>query len=687
MRLLPVLVSLSVLLPVCAPALHAHGGQYRGPGGGIPPGLRDPYDPTPDPVPIPKPKPEVTPGPGGGAPSGAPSPVSPGVTPPSLPTGTGPGRRPSLTFESWMFWYEANKEGIEQLKEQIYARNISEDPLSVLAGARDPVGSTGGATQPTRTKLATHILPALRWAMDAANSRDDDVASTAFIALAKDTAEPADIERLRAGLARGAAARTPLVRECAALALGLLRRAEPARQFAAAELDRVRAHLFEVLEDGDEFAERARGYAALSLGLLGDQPTGRAGEEGSALEAGRATSLRLLEVLRRPHPGLDLPVALLLALGLQAREHVPQEALEALGEAALRGRVAGRDLAPVAASYAALALGRLGDVQAVKPLSLLLTGRSTDLHVRRSAAIALGVLGRQLGSAGRVELARTLSDAYGRVQDASTRSFALMSLAYLCAADQAEGRTGVLLEARTGALLLAEAESGSAMQRPYAALALGWILRAMGDTPSTEAFNDLRHSATQQLRAGLAAKDLEPRQRAAFAVGLGMARDTGARGALLGLVTDRRADKDLRGYAAVGLGLMGPGGSEVTQGLRALLAERGSEDLTQHAAVALGLVRDGGAVPQLLETLRSTETQHLKGQMILALARIGDARAVEPLIALLRDGAAGADTRALACAGLGVVGDLEWIPSLARVSRDLNYRAAVDLVKEVLTIL
>jgi len=125
----------------------------------------------------------------------------------------------------------------------------------------------------------------------------------------------------------------------------------------------------------------------------------------------------------------------------------------------------------------------------------------------------------------------------------------------------------------------------------------------------------------------------------------------------------------------------------VAKALRAVVAERASEELTLHAATALGLVRDAGAVDLLVQTLRDLESQHAKGQVVLALSKIGDARAIEPLVSLLRDPRETAGTRALACAGLGAVGDLEWIPSLSKVSRDINYRASVDLVTEVLSIL
>ena len=44
-------------------------------------------------------------------------------------------------------------------------------------------------------------------------------------------------------------------------------------------------------------------------------------------------------------------------------------------------------------------------------------------------------------------------------------------------------------------------------------------------------------------------------------------------------------------------------------------------------------------------------------------------------------------TRAIACAGLGLIGDLEFIPSLSRISKDINYRATSDPINEVLSFL
>ena len=68
----------------------AHGGNYRGPAGEVPPGQRDPKDPQPPPE-----NPTPTPGPDGGGPTtGGPGGTpSPGEEPPPESPPPPPGRR------------------------------------------------------------------------------------------------------------------------------------------------------------------------------------------------------------------------------------------------------------------------------------------------------------------------------------------------------------------------------------------------------------------------------------------------------------------------------------------------------------------------------------------------------------------------------------------------------------------
>ena len=141
MKLLAWLTACVLALTGSASDAFAHGGQYVNPGGGLPPGLRDPGDQPPPPPP---PPPPVTDS-GDDGPKAPPQP--PSRTPPSAPPitggptlpGTGPARRtPSLDYTSWIFWYAQNGPQIENVKESIYSMTSSET-TSPVDGSRPPI--------------------------------------------------------------------------------------------------------------------------------------------------------------------------------------------------------------------------------------------------------------------------------------------------------------------------------------------------------------------------------------------------------------------------------------------------------------------------------------------------------------------------------------------------------------------
>ena len=671
--------------------LWAHGGQFRGPGGSVPPSLREPTDPTPPPPPPPSggpptaPPPTTTPG-TGPPPNANPPPVTPPPTTPELGAPTG-GKKSPLSFESWIFWYENNKEDLERLKDAIYTRITSENPLGQLGGSREAGGQASGATQATATKVDTHIIPALKWAMNPDNAGHQDIESAAYIALAKITKDPLDIELIQKGLSlEGAGKRDLITQESAALALGLLRRAEASKQFSATELDKVRAFLFDVIEN-DKYATGTRSFAAMAIGLLGDQPSG-SGEYANDVDAARkATTARLFDLIQQKHIEDNIPVALLLGLGLQSKSSVTEDMQSKLADATLKGKLGSTEISDIVRSYAALQLGRIGSPAAIAPLKLALTARTVDRQTQRSVAIALGLLGRLVPVENRLELAKVLKDGMEKNSDPSVRNFSLISMAYLVNKDIEEGRTDVLEQAKIGEYLLSQAKDGNFMQRPFGAIALALIGRKLGDTNQIKLYEDFKQAALVALREGLESQKLDKRSRAGFATSLGIIGDIYSRKNLVKIVSDAKEDRELRGYAAIGLGLIRQGNEEVKKALRDAMAERSSEEMRQQVATALGLLQDPGAVEELLKALKDAESQNLKGQIVLALAKIGDARAVEPMVKLLKDKKQGDLTRALACAGLGVVGDLESMPSLSRLSKDINYRASIFYVNEVLSIL
>lgn len=686
------------LVTITSPSIaFGHGGNFGGPIGGVPNGLRPPTDPTPptpiDPDPGSHPGDPTPPDPTGGT---GPSPSGP-VTPNAPGDGTSGGgavargRGPALSLENWTFWWAYNDAEILRVKDHIYGRHGSG---SAVSGVGEGAGNESDATRATEKHVKSLVIPALLRAMDPASRRDPDTESAAYLALARVTDDPAHIPLLVRGVLDGdheARGRHVIVRESAALSLGLLRRTDAARRFDAKELDGVREVCFRILED-PAFPTRVRAFAAFSIALLFDQPT-RVDALRASIEAGggaptRSAAERLFDLLRLEHKSSDLPSSLLLALSFAPPTDVTPTMREVVAAAALRGRLFRIPVDGVVQSYAALALGRMGTASEIGTLLNVLTVSSTPLVARRSAAIALGRLAETVDGPSRAALAANLAKAIAASRDATTRNFGRMSLARIVAFEAAAGQTNV-----TGAKGSTVVESifkvaidGSAIERPYGALALGLIGRAIGERPDVLEHGTLRLRAMEVLAAGFEDRSIDPRSRAAFAIGLGLVGDTAALGRLTATVAESTADRELRGYCAVAIGLIGVPTPGALAAVRRALSERSSEELRLQCAVALGLLGQPSAVDQLLGELAEADGQFVKGQVVLALGKIGDARAIPPLVKLLDE--PGPDlTRAMACAGLGLIGDPEALPSLARLAKNINYRALVDPVAEMLSIL
>ena len=661
-----------------------HGGQYRNPGGGVPPGLRPPGDPTPPPPPpVTQPPPPVT---EPGTPPPATPPTTPPGTPPATPiTGLGdpaarPTRSPTQAYDNWTYWWVYNKEPILRLKEALYRLRSTGGGGGLTEFSGDSANRTG-AMRATEKAIREEVVPALLVAMDARVEKDPDARSAAYLALAKVTEDPAHLRLLLRGASRedGAPndAESVVVRESAALSVGLLRRTDPARRFDAKMLDEARDALFALLEDG-RHPTRTRAFAAYAIGLLGDQPT----REPTAAS-------RLARLLTDPYPADDLPVAVLTALSLQPPTSISPETLDALRECTLKARLFGKPASPLLTAHAAEALGRVGLEEHAQTLALVLSLRTAGTDVRRSAAVALGRMAPRLDPAGRAETAAAIVKAFPSLKDASTRAFALMAVAETAAADLKRRRTDVL-DAHGGAVgdwLLSVAEQGAYLQQPFGALALGVVCREIDETAPTASASLFRERAIPVLRRGLDDPRHDPRSRGAFAVALGLAKDDGARKRLLEVLSDRRQDTELRGYAAVAIGMIGGASPPEVAAIEGALAERLSDELRLQCATALGLLGVARAVPVLLKELQAADTQNLQGQIVSALGRIGDARSIAPLAALLSSQEQPDLTRAMACVGLGLVGDLESVPSLCLVTSGINYRATTDALRELLSIL
>ncbi|MDJ0973647.1 MAG: HEAT repeat domain-containing protein [Planctomycetota bacterium] len=690
-RILSAAITTLLLLGLCAPSALAHGGQFRGPGGQVPPGMREPSDPTPPPPPSPTPTP-------------TPDPTTPDVTGPSIPktpetsptpntpnqpssSPNRPTRRASgMDFTDASFWWGYNKAPYLMLKEAIYHNTTSENPLQMLGRG---AGNTGDNMHDIRGMVRSTILPTLMWVMDPKRDLHEDIESAAYIGLGKIATEPAHIEMLKKGLALSSKAKKPImVQEAAALSFGLLRRTKESEQFTGTELDRVREYLFDVFGNKD-YGIRVRGFAALSVGLLGDQPAGHTAE--GSTDGGSAATARLFELLAEGYTSADLNVALLMAIGMQDARSVTDGQREILRQMVLRGRIERREVDALLRAFAAHTLGRIGtarDINVLQRASRLRVGK--DDRLSRSAAIGLGELSRLVGGADRVDLAEGLISMLGkRTRDASTRHFAYISLGYVIRDDVKSRRADVIEHTKAADLLIEAATKGKKGDRNYAGMALAVVAREIGETPPVDAYGDLRSKIFEVLGAGISSKRFTKRERANYAIAVGMAGATTHANTLLDIVKDKDESHELRGYSALALGLLKDSRTSVIKAVRQALKDRRSEEMRIQCATALGLLHDRDAVPLLLEELEQSRSLSAKAQVVLALARIGDERSVDPLVAIVRSEKRKeqAYTRAVACAALGIVGDLEPVPSLSRISINVNYRASTDLTREVLSIL
>jgi len=650
----------------------AHGGSFRGPNGGVPPGLREPSDPEPPPPPPsdpgdpggpttpsgPAPAPETGPDgghetPGGGAP---PAPVGPSSGPAKKST------TKSLTFESWRFWWAYNNDDILNLKSHIYSARVSSSSPIFFSSKKDEENRRN-ATRPTEHAVTSTIIPAL---LATINRKDDheDVHGGAMIALGKIGSskyipmfEAAIWNRFKNDkdqrLDFGYQAT-----ESAVLALGVLPTLDEA------SIETVRRICLAAIDD-DSLRTRERTWAAVCLGLQRDAGAVRP----------------LVERLQRTYKDDNIPAGLLCGLGLIGNCTETQAIRGGLEEGLRKGTLFGRDItgSDRIRSFVGYALAKIGDPAALPAIMYVLDSRKAGRIVKRSAAIAAGVLGaaatdEKTKNDTVAGLIKYINNSGG---DSTGENFAIIALSQV-------GTEKALTT------LLDIADSGQYGQRPFAALGLGTCVfyrdRDAAEEKGPPMDKALRQKIVQRI-GKLSEKYKDADTKAAFMLARGLMRDTTATEELVNIVASRSADPTLRGFCSVALGLMGDASDSVKDALKAALEERKSADLRRDAATGLGLLRDADVVKILLDELKKAKSFAVQGQLITAIGTIGDHNAIAPLVEILDDKTQNTQTRAMAAVGLGMIGDLRELPALARLSKNYNYRASVPDLDELLFIL
>ena len=635
-------LSAALALAASAALLHAHGGQYRGPGNVTPPAptatASSPSAPTGN-------------GTGGTATSQPVDTTKParGATPPTgagvSAASRGPARRGVMIDEDlgrWEFWWEFGKDPYLQLRESIrvHAAGRAEDRFTDRRLAAAP----GATARPTKADL-DEVVSQLEQILG--SQPDRDAASACMVALAKIGAanRPKGHLRLLAPYLAGA---DQELRETAALALGIQGLADDATLSTLVGL--VRDDESGRRATGDVAVnERTRAFAAYALGLL----RRRIG----AADLIEQIDAPLRDVLAEPtRHGRDLKVAAVEALGLandgQAigdRLHAAAKSIQALGDYYRSDLGAGEHLLQAHCPPAiARQLAGQPRVQAYwrdlfrADLAASLAGAETppragNAFVAQSCAIALGELCEAWTAAegDTAACASLLLDCYRRHKDQQTRCFALMALARI-GGDRARDA------------LLAELRSASkALERPWVAMALGvWTARRAAMEAADPQDADL---AGPMLRRQLA----EHRNRDDAAGYLALA---------LGLLRDRTSIADVRG----------------------LLTDASRRPfVVLQCSRALGLMTDDSVAPMLCAQLQSEGASLVRlSAAAAALGTLGDRRSIPLLLQLARDAQQPALSRAFAIVALGSVCDDAAMPWNAAYASPTNYRAAVDTLTD-----
>jgi HEAT repeat protein len=523
--------------------------------------------------------------------------------------------------------------------------------------------------------LARELVPLLVETLRGKASQD--VLSSALVALAKSRracklAEVAPVDVIAPLLVDG----NLEVSETAAIALGILGRDTDlallellVRDDVAGLRERYRLSL------GRSVPERVRAFAAYGLGI-------------ATLEL---DEYHQLVVARRLHDTLEdelaarasdeVAAACVLSLGLvqlpldpaDSRAEPERHKVLASSSQAVRYLVALLDAPQASTSVRAqvpLSLARLAEAlprssplraAVVERLLALALARASETELRRSAVLGLGRLG---GTSAELDerVYAALRETAHSAGDVQVRGFALVSLG------EASG-AGSFQPARDGAQeeLLQALARGSLETRAWAALGLGLQQRLRRERNQT-----LSAGAAAALRVELA--DAKSSVTAgAVAIALGLSGDPAASEVLLARLA-RESDPRAKGHVCLALGLL-----DVRDAAEPILAiarsARYQPELLGFAAISLGLLADRAGIATLIELLQQSSSLASQAGLASALGKLGDARAIEPLLEVCRDPSRPELVRAFALVALGGIADDRPLPWNEPLSRGINYRA------------
>lgn len=626
------------LLPIAT--VEPHGGQYRGPGDVVP---RNPRGDRPGN----RPTTPTTPTPPTGG--GRATPTNPN------PPGTGPGPiggggratggidlTPSLA--AWSFWWEFNDDRYLALKSRIHSVPTTTNSDEFIVGIRSRAATD--RIRASRDQMRERIFPIVMQVLSQADQRSRDEVSSALVALGKLGVEP---ERSVDMMVRFLSSRDQEIRETAAVALGIL--AHP----------RSLAPLLSLLADEEagrklvadrEVDSRTRAFAAYGLGLVGHALTSE-----ELRSERRSIANRLLAIVDSDDSAIqDVRIAALTGLSLLPleEEYRTREVAGPLRILLEDRKTANIDLVR---SHVPTVLARLGATEFAETFVKIAEFEKEDDHVRQSSLLALGVLGKRLAEEERRRITRSVIQLQESARDVQLRGFACIVLGQLGTDDAITYLTTLL-------------RRGRSLYHPWAALGLG----VYGyDLPAGTSVDPTIARSIEETILSTGDGD----RKGAMAIALGLLRHRSSAPMLMREFRETRVEP-YEGYLAIALGLMQE--KRYVEELRQEVSKSKNRELRlQQLSIALGLLGDRSIVDDLISLQKEARTTAVHAAIAQALGFIGDARSVDPLVRIVEDEKQQLTglTRAFALVALGIIGDKEDLPWNAKISENMNYRAAV----------
>jgi HEAT repeat protein len=576
----------------------------------------------------------------------------------------------------WTFWWDFNKDPYLQLKKRLYeaTETTGLGEFNVGEGERIVPRDT---YRPSPKQVRESIAPALLEALE--SETNNDVVTGCLIALAKigDVLEEDGASPFESVIRGFLGDSQQEIAETAAISLGILGHDSSVPILTALLLDEEPAR---AAIGKSSVPDRTRAFAAYALGLVG---TATASEDvRHAIVRALAQPLRAGE-----SASLDVPVACVIGMGLTPLATMGEEppdggARPDPAEGRIQQVLALLDLFESDAdsairTHAPVSLARLIDgIQEPRRTELVeraagvlvdyldrRTGREAILE--QGAILALGRLGDCDPGGIDAGIRDTLLGLSDKAPTAQTKNFASIALAQIGARAGNEDPSAGRGEVRKA--LLGSLARGSNSGRSWSAIALGVLGNGLNEAGIVTP--DIARAVRTELEDAKS-----PELVGALCVSAGLLGDAESLEALREKLGTTKVE-ETRGFVALGLGLLGERGAirEIETIVR---QSEYRADLLKQAAIALGLLGDKTVVPTLTDMLAAARSLASQAAIASALGFIGDARSIDPLVAMLRDDSLTDTARGFAAAALGIVGDTDPLPWNARISIDLNYRAA-----------